>query len=56
MTGSLMGGRVSLMLGRQNTESLEVLLGKVQDIEGVDCTRSYVILPTFIERDPNPQL
>jgi len=47
---------VIIKVRAQNTESLEELLGKVQDIDGVDGTRSYVVLSTFVERGPSPQL
>ena len=47
---------VMLKVRAQSTESLEELLGKVQDIEGVDGTRSYVVLSTFVERGPDPRL
>jgi DNA-binding Lrp family transcriptional regulator len=45
---------VVLKVRAHDTESLEVLLGKVQDIDGVDGTRSYVVLSTFVERGPSP--
>jgi Lrp/AsnC family leucine-responsive transcriptional regulator len=47
---------VILKVRAQNTESLEELLGKVQDIDGVEGTRSYVVLSTFVERGPDPRL
>lgn len=47
---------VMLKVRAQDTESLEELLGKVQDIDGVEGTRSYVVLSTFVERGPDPQL
>lgn len=47
---------VIIKVRAQNTESLEELLGKVQDIDGVDGTRSYVVLSTFVERGPSPHL
>ena len=47
---------VMLKVRAQSTESLEELLGKVQDIDGVEGTRSYVVLSTFVERGPDPQL
>lgn len=40
----------------RETEGLEELLGKVQGIEGVDSTRSYIVLSTFVERGPDPLL
>jgi Lrp/AsnC family leucine-responsive transcriptional regulator len=46
---------VILKVRAQNTEGLEELLGKVQDIDGVDSTRSYVVLSTFVERGPDPR-
>ena len=47
---------VMLKVRAQSTERLEELLGKVQDIDGVEGTRSYVVLSTFIERGPDPRL
>ncbi|WP_312569558.1 Lrp/AsnC family transcriptional regulator [Comamonas sp.] len=47
---------VMLKVRAQETEGLEELLGKVQDIEGVDGTRSYIVLSTFVERGPDPRL
>lgn len=47
---------VMLKVRAQSTERLEELLGKVQDIDGVDGTRSYVVLSTFVERGPDPRL
>ena len=47
---------VVLKVRPRDTESLEELLGKVQDIEGVVSTRSYVVLSTFVERGPDPRL
>jgi Lrp/AsnC family leucine-responsive transcriptional regulator len=47
---------VIIKVRAQDTESLEELLGKVQDIDGVDGTRSYVVLSTFVERGPSPHL
>lgn len=47
---------VMLKVRAQNTEGLEELLGKVQDIDGVESTRSYVVLSTFVERGPSPHL
>jgi hypothetical protein len=35
---------------------LEELLGKVQDIDGVDGARSYVVLSTCVERGLDPRL
>lgn len=47
---------VLLKVRVRETEGLEELLGKVQDIEGVDGTRSYIVLSTFVERGPAPEL
>jgi Lrp/AsnC family leucine-responsive transcriptional regulator len=47
---------VMLKVRAHDTESLEELLNKVQDIEGVESTRSYVVLSTFVERGPDPHL
>lgn len=47
---------VILKVRALDTESLEELLGKVQDIDGVDSTRSYVVLSTYVERGPDPHL
>lgn len=47
---------VMLKVRAQSTERLEELLGKVQDIDGVEGTRSYVVLSTFVERGPDPRL
>lgn len=47
---------VMLKVRARDTESLEELLGKVQDIDGVESTRSYVVLSTFVERGPDPHL
>lgn len=47
---------VLLKVRVRETEGLEELLGKVQDIEGVDGTRSYIVLSTFVERGPDPYL
>jgi len=40
----------------RDTEGLEELLGKIQDIEGVEGTRSYIVLSTFVELGPSPFL
>ncbi|MBX3568413.1 MAG: Lrp/AsnC family transcriptional regulator [Rhizobiaceae bacterium] len=40
----------------RDTEGLEDLLGKIQGIEGVDDTRSYIVLSTFVERGPSALL
>lgn len=45
---------VLLKVRVRETEGLEDLLGKIQDIEGVDGTRSYIVLSTFVERGPDP--
>ncbi|PWF24240.1 Lrp/AsnC family transcriptional regulator [Corticimicrobacter populi] len=45
---------VLLKVRVRETEGLEDLLGKLQDIEGVDGTRSYIVLSTFVERGPDP--
>lgn len=47
---------VMLKVRAHDTESLEELLGKVQDIDGVGSTRSYVVLSTFVERGPDPRI
>lgn len=47
---------VMLKVRVRETEGLEELLGKVQDIEGVDGTKSYIVLSTFVERGPDPSL
>ncbi|WP_323813265.1 Lrp/AsnC family transcriptional regulator [Cellvibrio sp. NN19] len=47
---------VLLKVRVRETEGLEELLGKIQEIEGVDSTRSYVVLSTFVERGPDPSL
>jgi len=47
---------VMLKVRARDTEGLEELLGKVQDIEGVESTRSYIVLSTFVERGPDPHL
>ncbi|QEI06825.1 Lrp/AsnC family transcriptional regulator [Pigmentiphaga aceris] len=47
---------VMLKVRVRETEGLEELLGKIQDIEGVDGTRSYIVLSTFVERGPDPAL
>lgn len=44
---------VMLKVRATETEGLEELLGKVQDIEGVDGTRSYIVL---VELGPDPHL
>lgn len=43
-----------LKVRTQDTESFEAFLGRVQDIEGVTGTRSYIVLSTFTERGPSP--
>lgn len=47
---------VLLKVRVRETEGLEELLGKIQDIEGVDGTRSYIVMSTFVERGPDPHL
>lgn len=47
---------VILKVRARETEDLEELLGQVQSIEGVDGTRSYIVLSTFVERGPDPLL
>ncbi|VFR16722.1 Transcriptional regulator, AsnC family [plant metagenome] len=47
---------VLLKVRVRETEGLEELLGKIQDIEGVDGTRSYIVMSTFMERGPDPYL
>ncbi|MEI7085828.1 Lrp/AsnC family transcriptional regulator [Pectobacterium versatile] len=47
---------VMLKVRTRDTEGLEELLGKLQEIEGVDSTRSYIVLSTFVERGPDPSL
>jgi len=47
---------VLLKVRVRETEGLEELLGKIQDIDGVDGTRSYIVLSTFVERGPSPCL
>ncbi|MFM5135341.1 Lrp/AsnC family transcriptional regulator [Aeromonas rivipollensis] len=47
---------VMLKVRVRETEGLEDLLGKIQDIDGVDGTRSYIVLSTFVERGPDPSL
>ncbi|WP_349918919.1 Lrp/AsnC family transcriptional regulator [Aeromonas veronii] len=47
---------VMLKVRVRETEGLEELLGKIQDIEGVDGTRSYIVLSTFVERGPDASL
>ena len=45
---------VMLKIRARDTEALEELLGQVQEIEGVEGTRSYIVLSTFVERGPTP--
>lgn len=45
---------VMLKIRAADTEGLEELLGRVQEIEGVTGTRSYIALSTFTERGPSP--
>lgn len=47
---------VLLKVRVRETEGLEELLGRIQDIEGVDGTRSYIVMSTFVERGPDPAL
>ncbi|MEQ9947810.1 Lrp/AsnC family transcriptional regulator [Pectobacterium aroidearum] len=47
---------VMLKVRARDTEDLEELLGKLQEVEGVDSTRSYIVLSTFVERGPMPSL
>lgn len=47
---------VLLKVRVRETEGLEELLEKIQDIDGVDGTRSYIVLSTFVERGPDPSL
>lgn len=36
--------------------SLEALLSRIQEIKGVRATRSYVVLGTYLERGPMPEI
>lgn len=47
---------VILKVRPKDTESLEELLAKIQEVDGVENTRSYVVLSTYIERGPDPRI
>lgn len=46
---------VMIKVRTKDTEALEVFLGRIQTIDGVKGTRSYIVLSTFVERGPSPQ-
>ena len=39
----------------RDTEALEDFLAHVRAIEGVEATRSYIVLSTYLEREPSPE-
>ena len=47
---------VMLKVRPRDTEGLEELLARIESIEGVEATRSYIALSTFLERGPSPEL
>lgn len=47
---------VLLKVRVHETEGLVELLGKVQDIDGVDGTKSFIVFFTFVERGPSAVL
>ncbi|SDF68058.1 AsnC family protein [Salipiger thiooxidans] len=51
-------GNTSLILKLRcnGPAGLEQLLLRIQDIEGVRSTHSYVVLGTYLERGPMPEL
>lgn len=46
---------VIIKVRARDTEDLEDFLGKIQEIEGVEGTRSYIALSTFVERGTSAQ-
>jgi Lrp/AsnC family leucine-responsive transcriptional regulator len=47
---------VIIKLRARDTEALEDLLAFIHGIEGVGGTRSYIVLSTYLERGPSPEL
>ncbi|WP_410016786.1 Lrp/AsnC family transcriptional regulator [Sodalis sp. C49] len=45
---------ILLKVRTQDTQSLEALLGKIHEIEGVSSTHSHIALSTYLERGPSP--
>jgi Lrp/AsnC family transcriptional regulator, leucine-responsive regulatory protein len=46
---------VMLKIRPRDTEALEDFLAYVRAIEGVEGTRSYIVLSTYLEREPSPE-
>jgi Lrp/AsnC family transcriptional regulator, leucine-responsive regulatory protein len=46
---------VMLKVRPRDTEALEDFLAYVRAIEGVEATRSYIVLSTYLEREPSPE-
>lgn len=46
---------VMLKIRPRDTEALEDFLAHVRAIEGVEVTRSYIVLSTYLEREPSPE-
>jgi Lrp/AsnC family transcriptional regulator, leucine-responsive regulatory protein len=47
---------VMLKARTRDTEALEELLACIEAIEGVQGTRSYIVLSSYLERGPSPEL
>ncbi|MCG8692638.1 MAG: Lrp/AsnC family transcriptional regulator [Minwuiales bacterium] len=45
-----------LKVRMRDTHDLEALLARIYDIEGVKRTRSYVVLSSYLERGPKPEI
>jgi Lrp/AsnC family transcriptional regulator, leucine-responsive regulatory protein len=45
-----------LKIRTRDTQSLEDLLVRIHGIEGIEATRSHIVLSTYLERGPNPRL
>ncbi|MET3649028.1 Lrp/AsnC ligand binding domain-containing protein [Phyllobacterium ifriqiyense] len=43
-----------LKVRTRDTQALEDLLGQIHSIGGFRGTRSYIALPTYLERGPSP--
>ncbi|MGY8666022.1 Lrp/AsnC family transcriptional regulator [Bradyrhizobium sp. UFLA05-109] len=45
-----------LKIRTRDAQSLEDLLVRIHGIEGIEATRSHIVLSTYLERGPNPRL
>ncbi|WP_312015516.1 Lrp/AsnC family transcriptional regulator [Bradyrhizobium manausense] len=45
-----------LKIRTRDGQSLEDLLVRIHGIEGIEATRSHIVLSTYLERGPNPRL